>query len=105
MNIRTCNKLIGAALAVATAGLTAQAADQSRYFEEQRMISDGYFPQYNVAPRHHKQESAWTAAQNAQFVKERIADSNGSKPQKYVGPARPPFFERHLLADSLSSKR
>lgn len=105
MNTHSRYILIGAALAMATAGLTAQAADQSGYFEQQRMITDGYFPQYTAVPRHHKPESQWTVAQNAHFEKERVADSNGSKPQKYVGPDQPAFFERHLFADALTSKR
>jgi hypothetical protein len=69
----------------AFAALSVQAAPD--YFEQQRQITDGYYPQYNVAPRVTRPESARTAAENDWFVRERIADSNGSKPQQFVPPA------------------
>jgi hypothetical protein len=87
MNTRIRSNFVHALFATAAiASLGAQAAD-SGYFEEQRAISDGYFPQYNAAPRHAKPESALTAAQNEWLIRERIADSNGSKPQQFVPPA------------------
>ena len=84
MKSLTLKTLVGIALIAGAA--SAQAAGSSDYFEQQRMISDGYYPQYNVVPRATKPESAHTAAENAWFVKERIADSNGSRPVPFVAP-------------------
>jgi len=43
-------KVVMAALVLATAAsaLGARAADQNAFFEQQREISDGYYPQYTV---------------------------------------------------------
>jgi len=87
MSTRARSSFVHALFATAAlAGLGAHAADPG-FFEEQRMISDGYYPQYNVVPRQSKPESARTAAQNDWLVRERIADSDGSKPQPFVPPA------------------
>jgi hypothetical protein len=77
--------LMGAAFTAAAAAITAQADPD--YYEQQRQITDGYYPQYNVVPRAQKPASPRTAAEDAWFDKERVSDSNGSKPVQFVPPA------------------
>ena len=86
MKTRTRTALMAVAFAATAAALVSQAADQGNWFEQQRMISDGYYPQYTVAPRVTKPESPRTAAENAWLEKERIADSYGSKPVPFTPP-------------------
>jgi hypothetical protein len=40
--------MAGVILAAAAGSLGARAADQSAFFEQQREITDGYYPQYGV---------------------------------------------------------
>ena len=87
MNIRTST--IIAALAIAASGGSALAADQKAFFEQQREITDGYYPQYNVVPTPARQKPD-TVVQRAEtdwLNQERINDSNGSRPVLYPTPA------------------
>jgi hypothetical protein len=74
MNIRTRTILMAGALIAAAATAGAQAADQDAFFQRQREITDGYYPQYNVKPTarmskpatlHQAQEDEWLNRERA----------------------------------------
>jgi hypothetical protein len=81
MNTRTKSILMAAALAAATSALSSQAADQSAYlekqnayFEQQRQLTDGYSPPFNVVPTarslkpatpYQIEENKWLTAERA----------------------------------------
>jgi hypothetical protein len=77
MNART-RTLLGAAAWLAIASTTgARAADQSAFFDQQRQISDGYFPTYTVkaTPQHEKAETRHQALEDQWLGRERAMGS------------------------------
>ena len=87
MNGRTRTILTAVAFAATAAALVARAADTVEWFEQQRMISDGYYPQPPVAPRATKPQTPRAGAENAWLEKERTSDSNVSKPVPFTSPS------------------
>ena len=75
MNTRTRTLLAAAASLAILSATGAHAADQSAFFDQQRMISDGYYPTYTVKPTpqrekvatlHQEQENQWFGRERAQ---------------------------------------
>ena len=73
MNTRNRILIAGALIASASA-LGAQAANQDAFFDQQRQISDGYYPQYTVHPTarsakpatlHQSEEDDWLTRERA----------------------------------------
>jgi hypothetical protein len=98
MNIRT--QTLIAAFALAASGGTALAADQQAFFNQQRQITDGYYPQYNVVPRNVGPTSEASRAEQAWLDAERVADSNGSRPVPFAAVTVSPV---HPVAPALAS--
>jgi hypothetical protein len=92
-NMSTRTQTLIAAFALLASGGTALAADQQAFFNQQRQITDGYYPQYNVVPRNVAPTSESSRAMQAWLDAERVADSNGSRPVPFasvtVSPVRP----------------
>jgi hypothetical protein len=71
MNTRNRNFLMAAILMAASATtLGAQAADQSAFFDQQRQISDGYYPQHTAKDTSNVKTPEADAAQAMWFTHE-----------------------------------
>jgi hypothetical protein len=83
MNTRMKAVLATVMLACAASALSASAADQNTFFEQQRQITDGYYPQYNVKP---------TPARSKPATPHQVAESNWFAAERaWVGTASPQF--------------
>ena len=89
MNTGTKTILIAAALAAATSALSSQAADQSAFFEQQRQLTDGYTPPFNVVPTpaRTKPATAYQIAEDNWLTAER-ARGLGSLPTPFPVPGK-----------------
>jgi hypothetical protein len=81
MNTLTKSILLAAALSATAAALSAQAADQSAFFEQQREMTDGYTPPFNVVP---------TRAQTKPATAYQIAEDNWLTAERARGPGSLP---------------
>lgn len=93
MNIRTRTILMTAAITAAAASLTATAADQHAFFEQQRQITDGYHPQYAVRERAAAKKPATPRqiAENRWLELERARGSGNVKPVPFPPPPETAF--------------
>ena len=84
------------AVAIASAAVSAQAADQSAFFEQQREMTDGYAAPSPIVstPARSKPETAHQAAENAWLTAERISDSGNHQQIPFPVPASAPEAPR-----------
>jgi hypothetical protein len=89
MNTRMRMILMAGALAAAASSLGSQAADQSAFFEQQRQITDGYYPQYTVVPTpaRSKPATARTLQEDQWYGRERAQGSGNVAPVQFPVPA------------------
>jgi hypothetical protein len=87
MNTRAKTILMAAALAAAASALSSQAADQDAFFEQQRQLTDGYTPPFNVVPTpaRTKPATAYQIAEDNWLTAER-ARGLGSLPTPFPVP-------------------
>ncbi len=87
MNTLTKTILMAVAMSAAAAALNSQAADQSAFFEQQRMLTDGYTAPFNVVPtaRSMKPATPYQAAETKWLTAE-LARGPGSLPTPFPVP-------------------
>jgi hypothetical protein len=92
MNTRTRKTLIAAALIAATFAVSAHAADQDAFFEQQREMTEGYKPPYTIHPtaRQAKPATLHQVQENDWLTQERTVGSGAVGPVPFpVPPAAP----------------
>ncbi|HEX4782212.1 MAG TPA: hypothetical protein VH301_15730 [Usitatibacter sp.] len=89
MNTRTRTLLAAAAWLAVASATGARAADQSAFFDQQRQISDGYYPTYTVSatPQREKPETRHQALEDRWLVRERAMGSGVVAPVPFPVPA------------------
>lgn len=88
MNIRAKMILMAVASAAAASALSAQAADQSAWFEQQREMTDGNPQSHFVPPAQRKQGTPYQVALGKWFAVERTREGN-VLPYPFPLPAAP----------------
>ena len=81
MNTLTKKIAMVAAMSAAMTALSTQAADQSAFFEQQRQLTDGYRPPFNVVP---------TPARTKPATARQIAEDNWLAAERARGVGSPP---------------
>src|ERR1700682_3453237 len=89
MSNRTKTLLMAGALIAATSALSSQAADQSAFFDQQRQITDGFYPQYTVQPTPalQKPQTARQVAESRWLDLERAQGSTSVAPVPFPPPS------------------
>jgi hypothetical protein len=89
MNTLTKTILVTVAMSAAATALSSQAADQSAFFEQQRMLTDGYTAPFNVVPTKRSMTPAtpYQAAETKWLTAE-LARGPGSLPTPFPVPEK-----------------
>ncbi len=89
MNTLKKTILVAVAMSAAATALGSQAADQSAFFEQQRMLTDGYTAPFNVVPTKRSMTPAtpYQAAETKWLTAE-VARGPGSLPTRFPVPEK-----------------
>jgi hypothetical protein len=78
------------ALALAVPALSSQAADQSAYFDQQRQITDGYYPVEDAQPAPDRAETPHQAAEEKWLASQIAVGSTSFAPIPFPVPSAAP---------------